>query len=76
MTTKNQAIKKALEPIQREMFNKGVEYERKRIKDIIDIWANKLEGIYNYQKGIYDINKSDIEKLQQEIEKTEGKDDN
>jgi cob(I)alamin adenosyltransferase len=69
MTTKNQAIKKALEPIQREMFNKGVEYERKRIKDIIDIWANKLEGIY-------DINKSDIEKLQQEIEKTEGKDDN
>jgi gas vesicle protein len=57
-----------------EIIRIAKEEEQKRIKEIIDIWVNKLEGIMNYQKGIYDINKSDIEKLKQEIEKTEEKD--
>jgi len=41
----------------------------KEVEKIIDKWADTKEGIYNYQKGIYDINMKDIEELKQSIKK-------
>jgi len=71
MTTKNQAIKKALEPIQREMFNNGVEYERKRIKDIIEKGLKQIPDIE--QRSISYVL---LMRIKQKLEKTEGQNEN